>query len=278
MTLLLDTTPGTHPTVSLCSSSSFCQFNTDTLESSAIAIVLTLIFGLWVARSVRSGKPGKLQLVFELFLNYVRGMVRTTVSADAEFVVPLAATIGFYILIANWLDFFPLHEPVQPANADLNQTAAMALVVIAVVQWYSVHVLGWRGYLRRFTKPFEMNIVVRTIFVPLNVIEELVKPVTLSLRLFGNIFAGVVMVFLLGQLYGAGAAFISHAIYGVFGLALLVVWKAFDVFFVGSIQAFIFMLLTIIYFDHAREGLEHEAGEAHAAHSGQDSHAVAQAA
>ena len=269
MRVLLEETPGTHPTINVCHGSNFCMLNSDTLVSSALAIVLTVIVGFWVARTLRSGKPGKLQMVFELFLGYVRGMVRTTVSEDAGFVVPLAATIAFYILIANWLDFFPLHSPIEPANADLNQTAAMGLVVIAVVQWYSVHVLGWRGYFKRFTKPFEMNKFVRAVFVPLNVVEELVKPVTLSLRLFGNIFAGVVMVFLLGQLYGAGASFISHSIYGVFGLALLIAWKVFDVFFVGSIQAFIFMLLTIIYFDHAREGLHHDAAGAHGAHENQ---------
>ena len=264
MRVLLEEAPGTHPTVSLCSGSSFCQLNSDTLLSSMIAIGVTLVVGLAIAYRLRHGRPGKLQMVFELFLSYVRNMVRDTVAEDAAFVVPLAATIGFFILVANWLDFFPLHSPVEPANSDLNVTAAMALVVIFVVQWYSVRALGWRGYLRRFTKPFEMNIVVRTVFVPLNVIEELVKPVTLSLRLFGNIFAGVVMVFLLGQLYGAGAAFIAHFVYGTFGLALLIVWKLFDVFFVGTIQAFIFMLLTIIYFGMAREGLEEEGHGGHA--------------
>jgi F-type H+-transporting ATPase subunit a len=119
-------------------------------------------------------------------------------------------------------------------------------------------VLGVKGFFRKFTKPFEMNIVVRIVFIPLNLIEELVKPVTLSLRLFGNIFAGVVMVFLLGQLYGAGSNAIGHAVFGLAGVALLVVWKFFDVFFVGTIQAFIFMLLTVIYFGQAREGLEEE--------------------
>ena len=284
MTVLLAAeSPGTHPTISVCSGGGFCNLNSDTLLSSGIAILVTLAVGFAIARNIRSDKPTKLQMLFELFLGYVRGMVRTTVtSKGADFVVPLAATIAFYILIANWLDFFPLHAPVEPANADLNQTAAMALVVIAVVEWYSVRVLGWRRFFRRFTKPFEMNIFVRAVFVPLNVIEELVKPVTLSLRLFGNIFAGVVMVFLLGQLYGAGASLISHTIYGVFGLGLLIVWKAFDVFFVGSIQAFIFMLLTIIYFDHAREGLEHDAHaeshDGHGAHDHENIPAVAQAA
>src|SRR5258708_14278480 len=123
---------------------------------------------------------------------------------------------------------------------------------------YSLRVLGVKGVFRKFSKPFEMNIALRIVFIPLNLSEELVKPVTLSLRLFGNIFAGVVMVFLLGQLFAAGSALIAHAAFGGFSLALLIAWKAFDVFFVGSIQAFIFMLLTVIYFGMAREGLEEE--------------------
>src|SRR5207244_10879360 len=107
---------------------------------------------------------------------------------------PLAMTLGFYILVANWLDFFPLTEPVHPANADLNQTLAMALVVIIVVQAYSLQVLGVRGYFRRFTKPFEMALPVRIVVIPLNVIEEVVKPFTLPLRLSGNIFPGPLLV------------------------------------------------------------------------------------
>jgi F-type H+-transporting ATPase subunit a len=267
MTILAaEDAPSGHETVSLCGSS-FCSINYQTLISSAIAIVLTIAFGLWVASKVRSDKPNKVQLVFELFLDYVRNLVGDTVSREGtDFIVPLAATIGFYILVANWLDFLPLAKPIEPAASDVNQTAAMGVTVFIAAQVYSLRVLGVRGFLRKFTKPFEMNIVVRIVFIPLNLIEELVKPVTLSLRLFGNIFAGVVMVFLLGQLYGAGASAVSHVFYGVFGVVLLVVWKFFDVFFVGTIQAFIFMLLTVIYFGQAREGLEEE--EHHgAAHS-----------
>jgi len=262
--LLADEAPGTHPTINACGSG--CQLNYYTLLSSGIAIAITIAVGLAVAYRLSHGRPGKLQMVFELFLGYVRGMVRETVEEGAGFIIPIAATIGFYILVANWIDFFPLAKPLEPANSDLNQTAAMAIMVILVVQWYSVRVLGWRGYFHRFTKPFEMNIFVRAVFVPLNIIEEIVKPVTLSLRLFGNIFAGVVMVFLLGQLFAAGSTVLAKGIFGIFSLALLIVWKFFDVFFVGSIQAFIFMLLTIIYFGMAREGLEEELHGAHAAH------------
>jgi F-type H+-transporting ATPase subunit a len=258
MILLAEEAPSTHEAVKICSSS-FCLINWQTLLSSLIAIVITIIVGLWVGSHIRSEKPGKVQMIFELFLDYVRGLIGDTVSTEGTgFIVPLAATVGFYILVANWLDFLPLHKPIEPATSDVNQTAAMGLLVILIAQVYSVRVLGGRGYLRRFTKPHESPLVVRILFVPLNIIEEIVKPVTLSLRLFGNIFAGVVMVFLLGQLYGAGSSVISHLFFGVFGVVLLVLWKFFDVFFVGTIQAFIFMLLTVIYFGQAREGLEEE--------------------
>jgi F-type H+-transporting ATPase subunit a len=245
---LAEQPPGSHPTVSFPSgcASWYCTFNYDSVISSAIAIVVTLLIGFLVARRLRRGVPGKLQMLFEFAVDYVKGLVSESVAEDATFIIPLAMTIGFYILVANWLDFFPLERPLHPANADLNQTLAMALVVIIVVQAYSLRVLGVRGYLRRYTKPFEMPWPVRIAFIPLNIIEEVVKPVTLALRLFGNIFAGALMVYLLTLL----PIFLSPI--------PLVAWKFFDVFFVGTIQAFIFMLLTIIYFGMAREGLEEE--------------------
>jgi F-type H+-transporting ATPase subunit a len=224
----------------------YCDVNQDTLISSGVAIAVTLAISFAVARRLRSGRPGKLQMVLEFFLGYIKDLVRESVGEGADFIIPIAATIGIYILVANWLAFLPLARPVQPAASDLNQTLAMAIVVIAVVQAYSIKVLGVRGYLRRFTKPFEFNWVVRAVFIPLNLIEEVVKPITLSLRLFGNIFAGLVMVELLSQL----PVFLAWV--------PVTAWKLFDVFFIGTIQAFIFMLLTVIYFGMAREGLEEE--------------------
>jgi len=270
MIFLAEAPPGTQPTVSVCGSW-YCIFNYDSLISSAVAIVITLIVGFWVAYRLSHGVPGKLQLLFEFLIDYVRGLIRESVGEGGGFIVPLAMTIGFYILVANWLDFFPLAGPVHPANADLNQTLAIALVVIIIVQGYSLRVLGVGGYFRRFTKPFEMALPIRILFIPLNVIEEIVKPVTLSLRLFGNIFAGTLMVYLLGLLITYVASLVSTGVPGsAFGVVLtpiveglLILWKAFDIFFVGSIQAFIFTLLTIIYFGMAREGLEEEGHGAH---------------
>lgn len=253
--------PGTHPTVQVCGQAFLCTFNVDTIISSAIAIVLTLGIVLGVASRVRSdGPPGKLQMVLELLLSYTRGLIGDMASEEDEaFILPIAATIFLFILVANWLDFFPLKQPVVPANADVNLTFAMAVAVIVVVQWYSVRVLGWKGYFRRYTKPFELPKPFRAAFVVLNVIEEVAKPISLALRLFGNIFGGLVMVYLLTLAYHAfaGSGPIMTAVSPLW-ILLLVVWKLFDVFLIGTIQAFIFMLLTIIYFGMAREGLEEE--------------------
>lgn len=254
-----DTSFGTHPTISL-GCGPLCTFNYDSVISSLVAVLATVAVGFWLRSKLKEGEPGRVQAVFEWGYDQLRGLVKANVSEDAYFIIPLALTLFLYILIANWIEFLPLaiFPVLHGANADLNQTLAMALIVIAVVQWYSVKVLGWSGYLRRFTKPFEMPLAFRLGFIPFNVLEEVVKPVTLSLRLFGNIFAGAVMIALI-------AGFGTFALPGVgtvggtvIGAILLSIWKAFDVLFIGFIQAFIFMLLTVIYFGMAREGLEHE--------------------
>jgi F-type H+-transporting ATPase subunit a len=256
--IIADTIPGTHPTIQVCGNAFLCTFNYDTLISSGIAIVLTLGLGFGVAYRLGHGKPGRLQMVLELLLGYIRNLTGEMVSDEAAgFVVPIAATIFIFVLFANWLDALPLVQPVEPAAADINLTIALALAVIAIVQWYSIHVLGFRGYLRRFTKPFELPVVARVLFTPLNIIEEIAKPLSLALRLFGNIFGGLVMVYLLTLAYTAfaGSSVIQTALSPVW-IILLAAWKVFDVFVIGTIQAFIFMLLTIIYFGMAREGLE----------------------
>ncbi|HEV2140821.1 MAG TPA: F0F1 ATP synthase subunit A [Candidatus Dormibacteraeota bacterium] len=257
--ILRDNSFGTHPTVNL-GCGTLCTINYDSVISSALAVVLTVAVGLWIRSQLRSGEPGQVQAVFEWGYDQLRSLIKTNVSEDALFIIPLALTLFLYILIANWLELLPLaiFPVLHGANADLNQTLAMALIVIAVVQWYSVRVLGWRGYFRRFTKPFEMPLAFRIAFMPFNILEEIVKPVTLSLRLFGNIFAGAVMIALIagfGTLALPGIGTLGGTILGTI---LLAIWKAFDVIFIGFIQAFIFMLLTVIYFGAAREGLEHE--------------------
>jgi F-type H+-transporting ATPase subunit a len=252
MTFLAAAVPGTHPLTPICGDGYlnlqvikfyYCAFTLDTLVSSAVAIAATLAIGFFVASRLRPGVPGKLQMLLEFVVGYARDLVGDTVGADTGFILPIAATAGIYIFVANWLDFFPLGgiTLLKPANSDLNQTLAMALVVFLVVEAYAIRVRGIGGYLKHYLRPP---------FPPLTIIEEIVKPITLSLRLFGNIFAGLLMVYLITLIGEAFPAIIP------LDAVALILWKAFDVFFVGTIQAFIFMLLTIIYFGQAREGLE----------------------
>ncbi len=252
---------GSHPTIDL-GCGLLCRFNYDSVISSVIAIAATIAVAFWIRSKLQAGEPSKVQAVFEWGYDQLRALIRTNVSDDALFIIPLAMTLFLYILIANWIEVFPLalFPILHGANADLNQTLAMALVVIGVVLWYSIRVLGLRGYLRRFTKPFELPLPARIVFTPLNVLEEAVKPLTLSLRLFGNIFAGAVMIGLIAGLANLQLPSFLKAIGPILGTfvvgpVLLIVWKAFDVVFIGFIQAFIFMLLTVIYFGMAREGL-----------------------
>jgi len=258
--ILADSQIGTHPTVEIGGCGTLCTFNYDSLISSFIAVIATLAVGFWLRSQLRDGEPTKVQAVLEWGYYQLRSLITTNVSADALFIIPLALTLFLYILVANWIEFLPLGlVPIlHGANADLNQTLAMGVVVFVVVEWYSVRVLGFFGFLRRFTKPFELPLPARIVFIPLNILEELTKPVTLSMRLFGNIFAGAAII---GLIIGFGT--LSLPVVGtipglIVGSVVLGVWKAFDVLFIGFIQAFIFMLLTVVYFSAAREGLEHE--------------------
>jgi F-type H+-transporting ATPase subunit a len=257
--IYVEAEPGTHPTIDL-GCGTLCTFNYDSVISSLIAVVATIAIAFWVRSKLQEGRPGKVQAIFEWGYDQLRNLVKSNVSDDALFIIPLALTLFLYILIANWIEIFPLaiFPFLHGANADLNQTLAMGLIVIIVVQWYSIRVLGLAGYLKRFTKPFELPLPVRIVFIPLNILEEAVKPLTLALRLFGNIFAGAVMIGLIASFASLRLPVVGIVGGTLLGSILLIVWKAFDVIFIGFIQAFIFMLLTVIYFGAAREGLEHE--------------------
>jgi F-type H+-transporting ATPase subunit a len=258
--MFLDAITTTHPTITIGNCGALCTFNYDSLISSLVAILATLGVAFWLRSQIRDGQPTRVQAIFEFGYDQLRSLIKTNVAEDALFIIPLALTLFLYILVANWIEFLPLgFIPIlHGANADLNQTLAMAIVVILVVQWYSVRVLGWRGFFRRFTKPFELPWYARVIFTPLNILEEVTKPVTLSMRLFGNIFAGAAIIALIVGFASLSFPYVGTVPGAIVATILLAIWKAFDVLFIGFIQAFIFMLLTVVYFAAAREGLEHE--------------------
>jgi len=178
----------------------------------------------------------------------VNTQVTDSLGRPNPFVIPLAVALFFFILICNWMELIP-SEPgsvhLLPApTADTNLTYALALLVIVGVWVYGIREKGVKGYFKHFLEPFP-------VLLPLNILEELTKPITLALRLFGNIFAGGIMLALIA-LIPFYASWLPN-----------LVWKLFDMF-IGGIQAFIFALLTVLYFGMAGAGHEdHEDHESH---------------
>jgi F-type H+-transporting ATPase subunit a len=217
--------------------------NADTVISTVIAAVIVLGFGLYLAAKAKNDKvPSGLQLTFETVTDQVERQVESNMGIrTAPFVVPLAISLFFFILIANWLSILPhaWEEYVRPPTADVNLTFALSFFVIILVHVTGIRVKG-KHYFKHFVEPYP-------VLLPLLVIEELVKPITLALRLFGNILAGTVMVGVLALLPAAVLWLPTAA------------WKLFDLF-IGLLQALIFALLTILYFAFAASPDEDEEG------------------
>ncbi len=218
-------------------------FNLDTIWTTLIAGGVVIALGFWAKAKLTKPNadhvPTKIQLLWETIINEVNTQVEANLGRVQPFVAPLAVSLFFFILIANWLELLPttinpgLHLLPSP-TADTNLTYAMALLAVVGSWVYGIREKGLRGYLRHFIEPFP-------VLLPLNILEELIKPLTLALRLFGNIFAGGIMLALIGLI----------PLYGLWFPNL--VWKLFDMF-IGGIQAFIFALLTVLYFGMAGAG------------------------
>jgi F-type H+-transporting ATPase subunit a len=217
------------------------MINADTVISTALAAVIVLGFGLYLAARATSRVPSGLQLLFEAVTDRVEREVESNIGIrTAPFVVPVAIALFFFILISNWLAILPhaWEEYVRPPTSDVNLTFALSFFVMILVWATGIRVKG-KAYFKHFVEPYP-------VLLPLNIIEELVKPITLSLRLFGNILAGTVMVGVIALLPAVVSWGPTSA------------WKLFDLF-IGLLQALIFALLTIIYFGMATGGHEEEA-------------------
>ena len=212
-------------------------FNVDTIWSSVVAGVIVLGAGLYMARRATSGRPSKLQLLWETIVDAVQKQVEAMMGPVAPFVVPLAVTLFTFILIANWLELIPTQGWLTSPSADINMTLALALLVVVWVHVAHIKQKGLRPYLSHYASPYPA-------LIPLTVLEEIVKPFTLALRLFGNIFAGGIMLAIIG-LIPAWLLWLPNSL-----------WKGFDMA-IGVIQAFIFALLTILYFGFALGEEEH---------------------
>jgi F-type H+-transporting ATPase subunit a len=219
-------------------------FDLDTIWTTALAAAVVLGLGFYMRRRVTSGVPGKVQVFWELVVGGVGDQVESSLGPRYRRIVPLGVAIFTVVLAADWVEVLPgLYRNTDYApspSADVNFTYALGILVFVLTNVAGIRAKGGWQWFKDF-------------FQPIHVIEHITRPLTLALRLFGNIFAGGIMIALLLSFpikpSGVGI------VYGVFSLILSVIWKLFDMF-IGVIQAFIFTLLTILYYQFSTE-VEH---------------------
>jgi F-type H+-transporting ATPase subunit a len=223
----------------------------DILMSTALATTIFLVLAFRMRAKVTSGVPGKLQLLWELIVEQVDDLAVSAIGPKGRRFVPIGVTLFVFILISNWIGFLPssMHpgvsgEILPSPTGDVNLPLAMALIVIFWVHIESMRARGIGGYFKHYAQPY-------TALAPINVVEEITKPITMTFRLFGNMFSGGLMIAVMTTLL---PVFVIP-----FGE---IIWKPFDLA-IGVIQAFIFMLLTVLYFGMA---MSHE-GHDEAAHA-----------
>jgi F-type H+-transporting ATPase subunit a len=241
----------------------FSVINMDTVFWSIAMGVLGCLI-LWsAARKATSGVPGRFQAAVEVLYEMVDNQAKSIVHGDRSFIAPLALTVFVWVALMNSLDFLPVdlfsaafswlgvehlfpHHRVVP-TADLNGTIGISLGVLVLMIYYGIKIKGFGGWLHElFAAPF--GIYMAPFNLLLNIIEYAAKMVSLGMRLFGNMFAGE-LLFLLIALLGSTATafgFVGHVIAGS-------VWAIFHILIV-FLQAFIFMMLTLVYLGQAHEG------------------------
>jgi F-type H+-transporting ATPase subunit a len=246
----------------------FWAFHVDTLGWSVLlGLVFILLFRM-AAKRATSGQPGGLQNFVEVLIEFVDGSVKDTFHGRNPLIAPLALTIFVWIFLMNLMDLVPVDFLPMAAAAitgndhlffrvvpttDPNATLGMALSVFALIVFYSIKVKGIGGFLGELTlHPFSSsNIFVQILLIPVNFLLEFVtliaKPISLALRLFGNMYAGELIFILIAVMFGSGMFLLS-----TLGVALNWAWAVFHILII-TLQAFIFMMLTIVYLSMAHE-------------------------
>lgn len=243
----------------------FTIWNLDTIFWSVFAGVLGCLLMYLAARKATAGVPGRFQSFVEMIVEMVEDQSKAIVHGDRSFIAPLALTVFIWVTLMNSLDFLPvdlfasvfrllgivghdgaeIHHRVVP-TADLNGTMGIALGVFALMMYYNFKIKGVGGFIHElFAAPFGIWLAPANLL--LNVIEFAAKTVSLAMRLFGNMFAGE-LLFLLIALLGSAATtfgFVGHVVAGS-------VWAIFHILIV-LLQAFIFMMLTLVYIGQAHE-------------------------
>ncbi len=233
---------------------SFWTINYDTVITSLFLGIVAFGFLWGVTRKATTGVPSTRQAFVELAIDFVNEQCKSIFHGELKTVAPLALTVFVWVLFMNAMDFLPIdimakfyelglgqgHWRGVP-TADVNTTFALALSVFAMMIYYSIKVKGLGGWIHElFCSPFGSNPLLWLFNLLFNAVEYLSKPLSHSLRLYGNMYAGEIIFMLLGL--WASTGFIGSLFGGVLDLG----WAIFHVLIV-VLQAYIFMMLTIVY-------------------------------
>lgn len=243
-------------------SEGFWVLHYDTLLTSVVLGLLVMGLIWWVARGATAGVPTKRQAFVELLFGFVDDQVKNIFHGNRHsFIAPAALTVFVWVLVMNAMDFLPVDHVANVAStiggehtkwrivptSDINTTFALALAVWFLMIFFSIKAKGLGGWIHElFCAPFGSNPLVWPANFLFNLIEYVSKPLSHSLRLFGNMYAGEIIFLLLGMWAATGlTGTIAGAVLGAG-------WSIFHILIV-ALQAFIFMMLTVVYLAMAHE-------------------------
>jgi len=247
------------------------------IDSVFFAVFLGVVFcgvGYFAASRATTGVPGKLQGFVEWVVELVADQAGQAFHGKSKLIPPLALTIFCWVFLFNLMDLIPIDLLPSAARSvglghlrdvpstDLNIVFGLSITVFLLILFYSVKMKGFGGFIGSLTlHPFSSsNVVLQALLVPVNFVMEfpsfMARPVSLALRLYGNMFAGEMVFALIALLtLTAGYAALGHAtgwVWIFIQVALTFVWSLFDAF-IGLLQAYIFMMLTVVYLSQAYE-------------------------
>jgi F-type H+-transporting ATPase subunit a len=248
----------THFSKPVAGGGGFWTIHVDTLVTTLVVGMLVFGFLWWLLRGATSGVPGKRQAAVELLFDFVNGQAKSIYHGASGLVAPLALTTFTLVLFLNAMDFLPVDIVAQVTHlfaphwrivptADVNTTFALSLSILFLMIAFAIRAKGVGGFIHElFTAPFGKHPLLWPANFLMNIVEYVSRPLSHSLRLYGNIYAGEVIFLLL-------ALWATSGLVGAFwGGVFTFFWAVFHLLIV-PLQAFIFMMLSVVYLAMAEE-------------------------
>lgn len=257
-------------------SGNFWAFNVDSMVFSLILGVAFAVLFSSVARNATKGRPGKMQAFIEIVFDFVNNSVKDTMHGSSRLIAPLALTIVVWVFFMNLMDLIPVdllprfmelfgvpYLKVVPST-DPNITFGFSLTIFLILLYYSFREKGVKGFIvgelmMNPLNPKDLGVpkilwpLVCSFNFVLEIVALLAKPLSLSLRLFGNMYAGELLFILIALFFGG---LLSNTLggygWGLVGVIAQIAWAIFHILIV-SLQAYIFMMLTVVYLSQAKE-------------------------